>query len=283
MKKFLNLILCFVVAIIACALTSCSDGSKNNGQNTQNEEYYRAIGYHSITYDKYISIISDKENIVSITTTKCMVKHNSKITITHNETLDDDFVSNNGNFVNFKTGIVLSSFKVNDKTYETNDATITVKNDLEIESNLSNFHTLGVAINAICNRTPEKLDLSHKFDNIETQLENCLYFYASDPQIQNFSQDNLIASTSIISSTENIPYSDQFNLVVSAEIFTDSSDVFIYLILRDSENKFYLHEIEVGSNFLDKEITISKLSNNNSNLNKIKLTLSHDITVKDEY
>lgn len=264
---------------LVCNISACS---KNDNVEVLNEDYYSALGYHSITIDEYATISSDKNNLVVISKTKYMAKHNSTINVLFNIETNSDFIQNNGNVINFKEGQLLSGFQINANFYNTENASIIVKENLEIKSVLSNFNAVGIAINSICNRTPTKLDLSNKIENIENTLEDCLYFYANSPAIEDFSEDNLITNTTIKSSIENLQ-NNMFNLIISAEIFNDTTEVYIYIILRDENNDIYLYETEFKTNYLNEEIVINHFSNENSMLNAIKLTLSHDITVKDEY
>lgn len=280
-KIFIGIASCFILLFVSCFFASCSNNSNDTDSESPNEIYYRNLGYHSITFDKYANITSDEE-IVSISETKIMVANNTTITVNFNLESNIKFSENNGNFVNFEDGLIFSNFKINSDIHEIENNSIVVKKDLTIETNLNNFVTLGVAINSICDLTPTKISRTGKFDNINTILNNLLYFYANDSSISAFENDNLISSTTINSSTETIS-NDRFNLIISAEIFNDTSEIFLYLILEDSDKNYYLYKVNTPQTFLDNEITISNLSNSNSKLSSIKLTLSHDITVKDEY
>ena len=286
MKRFFNIFLSLVIIAVILILPACSNNDDDSSNSTANEEYYSALGYHSITFDKYTNIIYNNENNdkAVISETKIMLPHNSTFSVSFNTESNTDFHLNNSNHINFKTGKILSTFTDGSKNYDIHNNSIVLKDDLNISATFENFKTLGVAIFPIANDLDSAPDLSGKFSEISTIHSNLLYYYSKDATYESFANDTnqIVSKTSYL--TTAIPIqNNKFQLDVCLEIYFDTISVNAYLILKDESNNYYFFEKAFDDDFIDTPLVFDNLSNTYSNIDKITLSLSHDLTTKDEY
>ena len=111
MKRFFNIFLSLVIIALIIILPACSNNNDDDNNSTANEEYYLALGYHSITFDKYTTIVYNNENNdkAVISETKIMLPHNSTFSVSFNTESNTDFQLNNSNYINLLPNPFLSS------------------------------------------------------------------------------------------------------------------------------------------------------------------------------
>lgn len=293
MKNFIKTILCCFVAVTIFMCTSCSksDDNTENSQPTINAEYYKGLGYHTITFDNHTKIICENENKVTIDSNTIMVANNTNITIAFN-TDNSEYILNNGNYVSYTSGKILSSFNVNTSIIDLDNTTIKTKEDLSISANFSNFKTIGVAVYAailhneeynkfVNNEFSNQEILSYNSNTITTSLNNLLFTYSNTATTKNdFFETALNSNTTFKSETSNLN-NDKFKVKLSLEIFIETTEVFCYLILKDAENNIHLFKVDSHKDFFNNSISLENLSNENSNLDKIEIILSDNLSFSD--
>ena len=288
MKRFLNIFLSFIILCLIIVLPACSNKDNNNSTNSSNEEYYLALGYHSITFDKYSTINYDnsQNNLVNISENKIMLPHNAKFSISFNLEDNPEFELNNSNIINFNTGKILSGFTNDNDNYEINNNSITLKNNLNISAVFDNFKTLGVALFPITEENSTLLPtLSGKFNSITNiEPDNLLYYYSKDGSYESFeNNNNQIVSMATYHTTTNLLQNNTFELDIWIEIYFNTTAVNAYLILEDGANNYYFYQKDFADDFINNSLNFESLSNENSSIEKIKISLTYDITTKDEY
>lgn len=287
MKRFFNIFLSLVIISLIIILPACSNNDDGDNNSNANEEYYLALGYYSITFDKYSSIIYDNKNNdkVMISDSKIMLPHNSKFSIAFNLNNNSDFKFNNSNYINFSTGKILSTFTDGNKFYDIHDNSITLKNNLEITATFENFKVLGVAIFPItANNETSIPNLSGSFDMPPTDYKDLLYYYSKDSSYESFANDtSQIVSKTTYKTTTTLLQDNKFELNICLETFLDTLSVQSYLILEDNSNNFYFYQKSFDDDFINTPVVFDNLSNPNSNIHKITLSLSYDLTTRDEY
>lgn len=298
MKRILKSLFSLFLILFVFVSVGCSENNSDtpNSQDTPttptiNEEYYKKLGYHTITYDSNILIECTDENVVIIDTTKIMTPNNTSITIKFNETQNTGFENNNGKYINFSNGTYLSGFSVNTLTYNGNSSTIKVTTDLTISAKFTNFKTIGAAAYAIIPEDEESSKFkNNEFDElltfdgnqISTTLNNMFYFYATNLSLENYQTDKL-KNNIVLASKTTIVDSQKFNANVAIEFPIDANEVYAYLLLVDENNNLILYFIENSQTVIGKSFEKSNISNSNSNLNSITIKLVADITTTDEY
>lgn len=283
MNKILRILFCCFVVIITFSCISCSDDSnENESANTLNEEYYSALGYHTIEFDSYLTISCEDENMITINSQKVMVPNNTNITLNFDTENNDNFVKNNKNFINFSEGTILSGFIVNENHIDIENATIKVKENLTISSNIISFEIVGLAYDQIVTATQNNIDCSGKFNSITDAVSTLKYFYTSSCKISEFNNSKVTSN-----GTQNLSASQtqdsKFKLDAEIEIYIETIDINLYFILKDSNNNFYLIETDKSKTSLTSPFTLTDLSSQNCKLDQITISLSTDITTKNEY
>lgn len=289
MKNIFKSFICFILVTFTLIISGCSNKNSNENNSTNNnpqqeehnEEYYSMLGYHKIEFDDYIKITSEDENVVEINTKKLMVPNNTNISISFNAENNSDFKLNNNNFVNFKDGTILSSFKVNDTSYNPFNLSIKIKKDTTISAEFVSFETVGVSCYQIDEFKEPTVDCSGKFESLESATLNLDYFCATNSNIESFSKSKVETNSTINLKTQES--SGTFSLNVDFEIFMETTDIIIYLILKDENSSFYNFEIYSGEAVLETLITKDGFSNNNSELESVSIFLSNDISTRDSY
>ena len=279
MKRFFNIFLSFVIIALMIILPACSNNDNDDSNLNANEEYYLALGYHSITFDKYSTIIYDNtnNNLVIIDENKIMLPHNAKFSVSFNYESNPDFKLNNSNYINFNTGKILTGFTNGTKFYNTYNNLLTLKNNLSISATFENFKTLGVAILPVTNKNVNKLpNLSAAFDTLPTSHQDLLYYYSKDASYESFVNDTNQITASLL-------HNNKFELDICLETYFDTISVNAYLVLKDESNIYYFFEKPFEEDFINKPLVFDNLSNSISNIDKITLSLSYDLSTKDEY
>ncbi len=287
MKRFFNIFLSFVIIALIMFLPACSDDNNDNDSNSNaNEDYYLAIGYHSITFDKYSTIIYEntENNLVVINDNKIMLPHNAKFSISFNLEKNTDFELNNLNIVNFKLGKNLSGFTDGTKIYDIHNNQITLKNNLTISAIFEDFKTLGVAIFPIISDDETSIPtFSGIFDELDTLDKNLLLFYSKDASYESFATNNsqIIAKTSY-TITATLLQNNTFELNICLETYFDTISIDAFLILKDNSNNYFFYHKPFDDDFINTPLLFNNLSNPNSNINKITLYLSFDLSTTDD-
>lgn len=278
MKKILKTLLCFILICTSFICVSCSNKNDDNenGENVANKEYYLNLGYHSVTFDNYVTVSSESENKIVVSSTEIMVPNNSDISLEFNLSKNSSFEFSNGNYVNFSEGLILSGFEVGEKFYEVNNATLKVKEDITISAKLNKFKTVGIAVYAIDNLSTSPEIPSGKMDNISIVNENPLYFYANSVSASGFNESNINTNTEL-STSVTLLEDNKFSAQIFMAIYEETLAVKINLILSDEESNIYLFEFEYDGAFWNTPITIENLDNKNSNLSSLTLILGNDI------
>ena len=214
-----------------------------------------------------------------------MLPHNSKFSIEFNAENNSDFELNNSNYINFKTGKILYSFTDESKNYDIYNNSVTLKNNLNISATFKDFKVLGVAIFPVTNSNQNEIPtLLGKFDSVSSINSNLLYYYSKDGSYDSFANDtNQIAYKTTYNTTATLLQNNKFELEICLEIFFDTTSVYSYLILQDSSNNYYFFNKNFEDDFINNSIIFDNLSSPNSNINKITLSLSYDLSTKDEY
>ncbi len=285
MKRFLNIFLSLVIIAFIFTLPACSNTDDDDNSNTANKEYYLALGYHSITLDNYTDIVYGNANNdkVTIDESTIMLPHNSKFSITFNLSNNTNFVFNNSNYICFETGKVLSNFTDGTNTYDIYENEITLKTDISISATFENFRTAGIAICPLTDNETQKPDITKKFNTFPT-TPNLLCYYSTDSSFESFENNNeKIVATTVYLTTPIALQNNKFELDICLETYLDTTKVYAYLVLIDENNCFYFFEKEFGTDFMNETLVFDNLSNANSNISKIKLSLSHDLSTREEY
>lgn len=285
MKRFFNIFLTF--SIIACImlLSACSNDKDNDNAEFENPEYYLALGYHYITFDNYSTIIYDNTNNdkTIVANNKIMLPHNSKFSISFNLSSNTNFVSSNSNFINFETGKILSGFTDGTTNYNIYQNEIILKDNITLSATFENFKTAGVAIVSMIDSETQKPDLSKSFNNMPN-LDDLLYYYSKDSSFESFASDNnkINSNTGYITTITSLE-NNKFELNIYLETYLETTKVYAYLILIDDNNCYYFFEKEFGDDFMNEILTFDNISNANCNIHKINLSLSYDLSTRDEY
>ncbi len=276
----LKSILCLCLISIIFIVSGCS---KNNDTTTEeptkNKEYYTLLGYHTITIDNYVKITADETvDLVSISKTELMVPNNSKVTISFDLENNKDFSFNNENYINISSGLVLSSFNYDEAIID-NGSTKTIKKDVSISANLESFKILGIAVFAASSNSPDLSPYSGKFQS-PSDFNSLLYFISEDDTADSFKTDKVSTNTivKVSSNTSN----NKLEAVADIEVYAETTTAYIYLILKDSSDNYYLYKSD-NTLSLNESLTIDSLSSENSKLNKITIFVSDDISTKDTY
>ncbi|MBR7172287.1 MAG: hypothetical protein IKD36_00610 [Clostridia bacterium] len=284
MKNFLKRFLCLALIISCFAITSCSNNKDDEDDETESKiEYYSALGYHVVYFDKYTSIVCDDEDKVVISNSKIMVPNNTEISLEFNLSNNENFEMSNENYVSFADGLVLSGFNVDGKFYEISEATFKVKTNVSVSAKLNKFKTVGIAVYAIDDVLFQPEVETGKLTSISVMNQNPLHFFTNTSvSPTGFSLSNLTSNTELSTSVTSLE-NNKFKVSVSMAIFIETIDVKINLILSDEESNIYLFEHEFDGDFLNTEISIKNLSNKNSNLDEFVLKLGTEIDINDEY
>ena len=281
MKNFLKKLICFTLIISSLMATSCSKKNNDNDKDDVNKDYYYALGYHLITFDRYTSITTDSENKVVVSDTEIMIPNNTEVSLEFNLSNNNNFALSNENYVSFSDGLVLSGFTVGEKFYEVHETTFKVKSDITISAKLNKFKTVGIAVYAIDNLLFQPEVETGKLSSISVMNQNPLHFFTTTSvSPSGFDISNISTNTALSTHATSLE-NNKFKVNVSMAIFVETIDVKINLILSDEESNIYLFENEFDGDFWNKPISIKNLSNKNSNLDEFILTLGFDVT--DEY
>lgn len=281
MKNFLKKLICFTLIISSFMATSCSKKNNDNDKDDVNKDYYYALGYHLITFDRYTSITTDSENKVVVSDTEIMIPNNTEVSLEFNLSDNESFEMSNDNYVSFSEGLILSGFNANNKFHEIDEATFKVKTDLTISAKLNKFKTVGIAVYAIDDLLFQPEVETGKLSSISVMNQNPLHFFTTTSvSPSGFDISNISTNTALSTHATSLE-NNKFKVYASMAIFVETIDVKINLILSDEESNIYLFEHEFEGTFLNTPINIKNLSNKNSNLDEFILTLGFDVT--DEY
>lgn len=285
MKRFFSIFLCFLIMSF-CPMLSACDNSNDNTPPTANPEYYLAIGYHKITFDRYSKIIYDNENSdkVEVDDNTIMLPHNSKFKVEFNLDDNTDFELNSSNYVNLSEGKILSGFSTSNKTYEI-DNDLTLKNDINISATFENIKPVGVAIYGEMD-TPENNEAKAIFNGKLSQIPDSdllLYAYSPTGSYESFVnfEENIISNSTYIISTSKA--NNSVSIDITFEIFVGTNAVYGYLILKDENNNFYFFNKDFDTDFENQCLTFSNLSNNNSDNLNFSISLCYDLSTSAEY
>lgn len=298
MKKFIKNIFLSYMLFIAILLIGCSKKATTNTENisepTINAEYYKKLGYHTIDYDENIEIICDETTKVTIKDFQIMVPNNSEITVNFNSN-NSEFEYNNGNYISYSKGEVLTNFVINSELFDLNNCSIKIKKDTNISAKFKNFKTIGIAVYAVIDESDEEYQLfknneftssevlEYKNNELTSTLMNLLCVYSNDASsIEDFAENKMLFSTTFKSTTENLE-DNKFKLNISIEVFIETTKILPYTILKDENNNIYLYKLNENTDYLTTKTTIENISNTNSNLDCIEITFSHDLSFSDEY
>lgn len=284
MKNILKTALCCILCVICFTFTACS--KKSNDNDSVNEEYYSALGYHKIEFDSYTNIVYDADDKVTISETKIMVPNNAEISLAFNAESNTSFTYNNGTYINFSEGVLLSGFKTEDTTYETTNTTIVVKDNLTVSAEFVNFKSIGIAIYLTTSKN-EVVDIpSGKLEYLQIDANNPLYFKAPEVSINGFNQSTLLinnnSNTALktkVTSIEN----NKFKVESKIEVYIETVTATVCLILTDKNSKIYLYKTDPITNIESSKTTFDNLSNKNSNLESLSVELSYDVSTTPEY
>lgn len=277
MKNFLKKLICFTLIISSFMATSCSKKNNDNDKDDVNKDYYYALGYHLITFDRYTRITTDSENKVVVSDTEIMIPNNTEVSLEFNLSDNESFEMSNDNYVSFSEGLILSGFNANNKFHEIDEATFKVKTDLTISAKLNKFKTVGIAVYAIDDLLFQPEVETGKLTSISVMNQNPLHFFTTTSvSPSGFDISNISTNTALSTHATSLE-NNKFKVYASMAIFVETIDVKINLILSDEESNIYLFENEFDGDFWNKPISIKNLSNKNSNLEEFVLTLGLDI------
>lgn len=283
MKNILKTTLCFILCVICFTFTACS--KKSNDDDSVNEDYYSALGYHKIEFDSYTNIVYDADDKVTISETKIMVPNNAEISLVFNAESNTSFTYNNGTYINFSEGVLLSGFKAEDTTYETTNTTIVVKDDLTVSAEFVNFKSIGVAIYlSTTNNSPEVP--SGKLEYLQIDANNPLYFKAPEISPDGFNEtilNNNNNSNVRLKSKVTLSENNKFKVESIVEYYIEAISATVCLILTDSDSNIYLFTTETVNNIESTKIVFENLSNKNSNLEYLSVKFLIDISTTPEY
>lgn len=285
MKRFFSIFLCFLIMLFCPTLSAC-DNSNDDTPPTANPEYYLAIGYHKITFDRYSKIIYDNENSdkVEVDKNTIMLPHNSKFKVEFNLENNNNFTLNNSNYINLKDGKILSGFSDGNRTYEI-DNSLTLKNDINISATFENVKPIGIAIYGEMD-TPENDNAKELFNGKLTQIpdsDSLLYSYSPTGSYESFVnfEEDIISNATYNMST--LKTNTTYSIDITFEIFVGTNAVYGYLILKDNNDNFYFFNKDFNSDFENQCLTFDNLSNSNSNISSFSISLCYDLSTSTEY
>ena len=121
-------------------------------------------------------------------------------------------------------------------------------------------------------------------ENDINNYKDLLYYYSKDGSYESFANDtSQIVSKTTYKTTTTLLQDNKFELNICLETFLDTLSVQSYLILEDNSNNFYFYQKSFDNDFINTPVVFDNLSNPNSNIHKITLSLSYDLTTRDEY
>lgn len=286
MKRFFSIFLCFLIMSF-CPMLSACDNSNDNFEPTANPEYFLAVGYHKITFDRYTKIIYDNKNFdkVEIDDNTIMLPHNAKFKIEFNLENNTDFVLNSSNYVNLKESKILSGFSDSNKVYEVNTNNLILKNDINIFATFNNTKPVGVAIYGKMD-TPENIEDKPLFSGTLDKIpdsDSLLYIYSTTGSYESFInfEENIISNATYKISVPTT--NNSFSIDVTFEIFVGTTAVYGYLILKDDDNNFYFINKDFDTDFENQCLTFDNLSKNNLNASNFSISLCYDLSTSAEY
>ncbi len=288
-------IFCCVLITIAFLLPGCSNSKNNNlgdSSTPTSEEYYEHIGYHKITFSKNIIISSEPADTVGASENKILIKNNAEITISYNTT-NTDYVYNNGIYINKKEGTFISAFQANENFIDTQNATVKVKDDLIITEDIKDYSIHGIAAYYVVSNTNEESNKfkEQKFSNSEilkienntaiTLLNHFKFIYTSGNSIADFKTDKLQTNVIFKSSTINLSL-QKFQLNICLDTYFETLETYLYLILEDEQHNLYFQKLTNGE-YAEGCTEVSNLSNKNSNLHTVKITITKNLEHQKNY
>ena len=245
MKTISKYLLCFLFIFSIIFVASCSKNKTKAPETTPvpNEEYYAMLGYHTITFDTHTKILYEGEDKVVLENNKIMLPNNSTISLEYDLENNSNITLNHNNYFDFINGKVLVGFKSNDTSISLTDTTFKVKENLNISADFIDFDIIGIANYQIRPDFDLSIDISGRYTNLENMLKDTVYFYTTNSSVENFQDSKLISNGTEDVYTTTIS-ENKFKLNVELEIFMETTDITIYLIIKDANNGYYLFEAQ---------------------------------------
>lgn len=108
-----------------------------------------------------------------------------------------------------------------------------------------------------------------------TEVEHLFYVYASSTISDNLSKADFFSNTTFLT-----PILQENSFEITMEVYPEVQELMIFVITKDS--KYTLTHIKTLLDFTESEKEIS-INLSNSNIDKINLTLSRNLTINDDY
>ena len=283
MKKILNKIVCCIIAgFCIFSFTACEKQTKYPGLDSETKSYYSKNGYVSFAASSDLNVITENDDdILNFDDGTSMVKEKANLQI---KPVGNNFVLTDfGYYIDFKAGKVLSKIDINGKLYSYIDKDFdkyTVSGAVDFKAVINDFNVVGVMCmvdtNYISNEKDvplnQKLTVSDSISVKSDYRSQYSLYYSYLSKETNF---DIVSSNKFKSNlTFNCKKSDDDkNINFIFELFFNKSVTSAYIVLKDSENRLFIQEMD-----FDTDANCFTLNNQKENDTKgyEKFTLSFD-------